>query len=67
MVDEVIYTKEGRSLIKTVVENRVARYELRFLRQQKKRIKAKLDEVQALIDKALELQVEEDTPETPIP
>lgn len=53
------FSKEGRTLIKTITENRVARYELRFLREQKKRLKAELDEVQALIDKAVLLKVDE--------
>ena len=53
------YSKEGRQLIRTITENRVARYELKFLREQKKRLKAELDEVQMLIDQSVALKVEE--------
>lgn len=64
-----VFTKEGRNLVRTITEARVARYELEFLRAQKKRLKAELDEVQALIDQAVALKVEEpaDRPVTPIP
>jgi hypothetical protein len=54
-----VYTKEGAQLVRTVTESRVAKYNLKFLREQKKRIKAELDEVQALIDQATLLKVEE--------
>jgi hypothetical protein len=54
-----VYTKEGAQLVRTIVESRVAKYNLKFLREQKKRIKAELDEVQALIDQATLLKVEE--------
>ena len=54
-----VYSKEGRTLVRTLVESRVNRYELRFLREQKKRLRAELDEVQALIDQAVTLKVDE--------
>jgi hypothetical protein len=54
-----VYTKEGAQLVRTVTEARVAKYNLKFLREQKKRLKAELDEVQALIDQATLLKVEE--------
>ena len=56
---EEVWTKDKRDLVHEVVERRVSRYQLRFLREQKKRLKAELDEVQALIDKAVELKVDE--------
>jgi len=56
---EEVWTKDRRDLVQEVVERRVNRYQLRFLRERKKRLKAELDEVQALIDKAVELKVDE--------
>ena len=56
---EEVWTRDGGALVREVVERRVNRYELQFLREQKKRLKAELDEVQVLIDKAVALKVEE--------
>lgn len=60
-----VYAKEGRQLIRTVTEARVARYELKFLREQKKRLRAELDEVQVLIDQAVALKVDEEATVSP--
>jgi hypothetical protein len=53
------FGKKGTKLVRTVTETRVNEYELRFLREQEKRLATELADVRALIARAEGLKVEE--------